>query len=73
METRCYTNKQYSRKECLEVSSIPANFAYDRLESKLSEILQKIEVLIDPSLFEDCHHLPFKGLPKQSRHKIKWL
>ena len=73
MEARCYTNKQYSRKECLEVSGIPANFAYNRLEWKVLETLQETEVPIDPSLFEDCHHLPSKGLPKQSHHKIKWL
>ena len=73
METRCYANKQYSRKECLEISGISANFAYNRLESKVLEILQEIEVPIDPSLFEDCHHLHSKGSPKQSHHKIKWL
>ena len=57
METICYANNQYSRKECLEISGIPASFADDRLESKVLEILQENEVSIDPSLFEDCHQV----------------
>ena len=74
MERRYYANKQYSRRECLEILDIPANVADDGIESKVLEILEKIDLKINPSYLEDCHRLPFKGLPKKfikklNRHK----
>ena len=39
MERRCYANKQYSRRECLEISGIPASVADKDLESNVLEIL----------------------------------
>ena len=65
MERRCYANKQYSRRECLEISGIPAIVADRDLESKVSEILEEINVPIDSNLVEVCHHLPSKGLSKK--------
>ena len=64
MERRCYANEQYSRRECLEISGIPASVADKDLESKVLEILEKIDVPIDPILVENCHRLPSKGSPK---------
>ena len=61
---RCYANEQYSRRECLEISGIPASVADKDLESKVLEILEEIDVPIDPTLVEDCHRLPSKGSPK---------
>ena len=71
---RCYANEQYSRRECLEISGIPASVADKDLESKVLEILEEIDVPIDPTLVEDCHRLPSKGSPKTviiklNRHK----
>ena len=65
MERRCYANEQYSRRECLEISGIPASVADDGLESKVLEILEEVGVPIDPTLVEECHRLPSKGSPKQ--------
>ena len=65
MERRCYANEQYSRTECLEISGIPESLADKDLESKVLEILEEIDVRIDPNLVEDCHHLPFKGSSKK--------
>ena len=65
MERRCYANKQYSRKECLEISGIPASVAGNDLEPKVLEMLEEIDVPIDPTLVEDCHRLPSKGSPKK--------
>ena len=38
MGRRCYANEQYSWRECLEISGIPASVAGKDLESKMSEI-----------------------------------
>ena len=35
------------------------------LESKVLEILEEIDVPIDPTLVEDCHRLPSKGSSKK--------
>ena len=61
MERRCYANEQYSRRECLEISGILASVADKDLESKVSEILEEIDVPIDPTLVEECHRLPPRG------------
>ena len=65
MERRCYANEQYSRRECLYISGIPASVADNGLESKVLEILEEIDVPIDLNLVEDCHRLPSKGSPKK--------
>ena len=65
MERRCYANEQYSRRECLETSGIPASVADKNLESKVLEILEEIDVAIDPALVEGCHCLPSKGSSKK--------
>ena len=65
MERRCHANEQYSRRECVEISGIPASVADKDLESKVLEILEEIDVPIDPTLVEDCHRLPSKGSTKK--------
>ena len=62
---RCYANEQYSRRECLEFSSIPESVANNGLESNVLEILEEIDVPINPTFVEDCHRLPSKGSPKK--------
>ena len=65
MERRCDASEQYSKRECVEISGIPPSVADKDLESKVFEILEEIDVPIDPTLAEDCHRLPSKGLPKK--------
>ena len=65
MESRCYANEQYSRRECLEISGIPAIVADRDLESKVSKILEEINVSVDSNLVEVCQRLPSKGLSKK--------
>ena len=65
IERRCYANEQYSSRECLEILGIPASVPDNDLESKVLEILEEINVLIDPTWVEDCHRLPSKGSPKE--------
>ena len=54
---RCYANEQYSWRKCLEILGIPAIIADNDLESNVLEILEEIDVPIDPALAEDCHRL----------------
>ena len=70
MGRRCYANEQYSGRECLEISGIPASVAGKDLESKMSEIWEEIDVPINPTLVEDCHCLPFKGWSKKAIVKL---
>ena len=65
IERRCYANEQYSKRECLEISGIPASVADKDLESKVLEILEELDVPIDPTLVENCHRLPSKGSSKK--------
>ena len=65
VERRYYVNKQYSRRESLEISGIPAIVADNGLESKFLEMLEQSGIPIDPTLVEDCHHLPSKGSSKK--------
>ena len=62
---RCFANEQHSRRECLEISNIPASVANKDLESNVLEILEENDVSIDPALVEDCHRLPSKGSSKK--------
>ena len=65
MERTCYANKQYSWRECIRISGIPASLADNGLKSKVFGILKEINVPIEASLVGDCHRLPSKGLPKK--------
>ena len=65
MERRCYANKQYSRRKCLEISGIPASAADNGLESNILEILEEIDIPIDPNLVENYHRLLSKSSPKK--------
>ena len=79
MDRRCYANEQYSRRECLEILGIPASVAGKYLESKVFEILEEIDIPIDPTLVEDCHCLLSKGSSKKfivklnRRKDIQWI
>ena len=70
MERWYYANKQCSWREYIEISGIPASLADNDLKSKVFEVLKEISVPIDPSLVEDCHRLPSKGLPKKAILKL---
>ena len=60
MERRCYAN-EHSRRECLEISGIPASLADEDLESKVLKILEEIDVPIDPTLAEALQRKPFSN------------
>ena len=64
MERWYYANKQCSWGDHIEISGIPAYLADNGVKSKVFEVLKEISVPINPSLVEDCHRLPSKGLTK---------
>ena len=65
MKRRFYATEQYSRRDYLEIWGVSASVADNDIESKVLEILEEIDVPIDPTLVEDCNRLPSKGTPKK--------
>ena len=61
---QCWSNSQYSRRECLEISVIPDKTDENDLEDTVLNIFRKLDVEIDSSNIEDSHWLPSKG-PKR--------
>ena len=65
MERQCWSNSQYSRGECLEISGITNKIDQKDLEGTALNIFRKLDVEIDSSNIEDCHWLRSKG-PKRA-------
>ena len=61
MERQCWTNAQYSRRECLEVVAIPREVEQKDLEGKMLSLLKKIDCKTDPDNIKDCHRLSKKS------------
>ena len=55
LECQCWVNAQYSRKECVEVVSIPRQVDDKDLEAKALLIFQKVDCTIAPEFNDDCH------------------
>ena len=70
LERKCWSNSQYSRRKCLEISGISDKTDQDNLEGTAMNILRKFDVETDSSNIEDYHWLPSKE-PK--RVIIKFL
>ena len=64
LERQFLGNSQYSRRECLEINSIPDSISNDALEEATIKISDKLDVAIDPSNIEDCRWLKSNG-PKK--------
>ena len=57
LERQYWANAQYSRKECVEVISIPRQVDDKHLEAKVLSIFQKVGCTIAPEFIDDCHRL----------------
>ena len=57
MERHCWTNAQYSRRDCLEVVRIPGSVQNNQLEDKVLTIFKKIGSEVSPRDIGGCHHL----------------
>ena len=64
LERQCWGNSQYSRRECLEITSIPDSVSNDDLEETTIKIFDKLDMATDPSNIEDCHWLKSNGSKK---------
>ena len=72
LECQCWTNAQYSKKECLEVVGIPRQVDDNLLETKVLSIFEKVGCTIDPGFIDDCHRLgknSDRAIVKFSRRK----
>ena len=64
LERQCWSNCQYSRQECLEISGILGKNDQKNLELTALNVFKKLDNKIDSSNIERCHWLPSKG-PKR--------
>ena len=65
LERQTWSNSQYSRRECLELSGIPETVENKDLEGTELGIFEKLDVMVDQSNIEDCHWIkPSKGAKK---------
>ena len=57
MERQCWSNAQYSRRECIEVVGIPGSVNNNELEVKVLTVFQKNGCELSPQDLEACHSL----------------
>ena len=57
LECQCWTNTQYSRKECVEVVGTPRQVDDKLLEAKVLSLFQKVGCTIAPEFIDDSHWL----------------
>lgn len=60
MAPKCYENKQYLKKECLDKSELPGSFNDNRLEETLLKYFSKVNVPVEHSNVPYSHHLIVK-------------
>ena len=70
LECQSWSNSQYSRRECLELTGIPETNDNNALESIVLKVFEKLEVNVDPSNAEDCHWISSKNGPKRMIVKV---
>ena len=74
LERQCWVNKQYSRRECFEISGVPKSVSDKDLEGKVLNLFQKTDIEVHPDNIEACHWVrsnagPKKVIIKMSRRK----
>ena len=55
LETKCWRNEEYFRRECLEISGIPSDTEAGELDETVLKVFEKLDVDVDPKNVEDCH------------------
>ena len=70
LERQCWSNSQYSRRECLELTGIPETSDNNTLESTVLKIFDRLEVKVDLSNVKDCHWISSKNGPKRVIVKV---
>ena len=74
MKRQCWANEQYSTRESLKISGVPESVTDNGLEEKVLNLLEKINVEVNPGHIEACHWIksnagPKKVIIKMSRRK----
>ena len=72
LERHCWSNFKHSRRECLELSGLPASLENSELEDTALKLFKKLDLEIDSSNIEDCHWLPSKGQKRVIIKFSKW-
>ena len=62
---KIWAKKQYSGRECLEISGIPESIHDDELEDCVLKIFNECDTPVDPANIEACHRLKLTGRPKK--------
>ena len=70
MERKCWSNEQYSRRECLEISGIPSDTEAGEFEETVLKDFEKFDVDVDPKNVEDCHWLKTRNSSKKLIMKL---
>ena len=65
LERKCWSNEQYSRHKCLEISGIPSDTEAGKLEEILLKVFEKLDVDVDLKNAEDCHWLKTRNSSKK--------
>ena len=65
LERKCWSNEQYSRCECLEISGIPSDTEADELEETVLKVFEKLDVDVDSKNMEDFHWLKTRNSSKK--------
>ena len=65
LERKYWSNEQYSRRECLEISGIPSDIEAGKLEETLLKVFGKLDVDDDPKNVEDCLWLKTRNSSKK--------
>ena len=61
LERQCWSNSQYSRRECLEITGIPVKTNQKDLENTALDIFRKLDVEIDFSNIEELSLVTEQG------------
>ena len=58
---QCWANAQYSRRECLEISSIASSVSENDLEDVVCKAITRASVEVFDKDIEDCHQVGKRG------------
>ena len=65
LESKCWSNEQYFRREYLEIFGIPSDTEAGKLEETLLNVFEKLDFDVDPINVKDCHWLKTRNSSKK--------
>ena len=72
MERKCWENKQYSRRECIEISGISQSIEQLDLEKTVLHVFDKIDAPAHPQNIEASHRLKSDDNGRSSKVIVKF-